>query len=256
MQPTCRRKLIEVDLPLDVINYYSKREKPVNHGHPSSLHQWWARLTLAAARAVIFSSLVDDPSSFPDEFPSEEAQNIERKRLHSIIERIVVWKNSNDVRLLDEARYEIARSISRSARETLAPIESMTSKDILSYLSRNSDVIHDPFAGGGYIPLEAQRLGLRAVASDLNPLAVLINKSLIEIPPEFAGMAPVHSSSDPFGMLTGKYIGRGKNKKPEQLPWRGSAGLAADIRHYGQWIKDEAFFFLTCRAFLPSGKIA
>ena len=163
-----KRKLIEVALPLETINRESAREKSIRHGHPSTLHLWWARRPLAAARAVLFAQLVDDPSSHPDRFPTEDAQRAERERLHGIIERLVVWENTRDQALLAEAHAEILKST-----------------------GGNPPPILDPFAGGGTIPLEAQRLGLEAHASDLNPVAVLINKALIEIPPKFAGRPPV-----------------------------------------------------------------
>ena len=156
-----KRKLIEVSLPLEAINRESAREKSIRHGHPSTLHLWWARRPLAAARAVLFAQLVDDPSSHPDKFPTEEDQKRERARLHGIIERLVVWENIRDEKLLAEAHEEILKST-----------------------DGNPPAILDPFAGGGTIPLEAQRLGLEAHASDLNPVAVLINKALIEIPPQ------------------------------------------------------------------------
>jgi putative DNA methylase len=105
-----RRKLIEVALPLDVINREAAREKSIRHGHPSTLHLWWARRPLAACRAVLFAQLVDDPSSHPERFPTEAEQDIERKRLFGIIERLVPWEASNDEAILDEAREEIRRS--------------------------------------------------------------------------------------------------------------------------------------------------
>jgi len=195
-----KRKLIEVALPLETINRESAREKSIRHGHPSTLHLWWARRPLAAARAVLFAQLVDDPSSHPDRFPTEDAQRAERERLHGIIERLVVWENTRDQALLAEAHAEI-----------------------LASTGGNPPPILDPFAGGGTIPLEAQRLGLEARASDLNPVAVLINKALIEIPPKFAGRPPV------FPGLAG-----------DQLGWEGATGLAADVRAYGEWMRDEA----------------
>ena len=237
IQPTHRRKLIEVDLPLDEINAESAREKSIRHGHPSTLHLWWARRPLAACRAVIFASMVDDPGDCPDDFPNKEEQDTERERLHNLIRRIVKWENSGDEGLIAEARYEIARSVARSRNETAPKLPA----EVLSYLNDKALPIYDPFAGGGSIPLEAQRLGLRAVASDLNPVAVLINKALIELPPKFSGKPPVNSDSDPMGMFTGKHKGRGKNRKPEQVPWRGAAGLANDIRYYGRWMREEAF---------------
>ena len=230
-EPTYRRKLIEVDLPLDDINRESAREKSIRHGHPSTLHLWWARRPLAACRAVIFASMVDDPLSCGDEFPTPEARDAERERLHDIIRRLVVWENSGDEALLAEARYEIARSVARARGET-APT---TPGGVLRYLKDRVPPVYDPFCGGGSIPLEAQRLGLRAVASDLNPVAVLITKALIELPPKFSGQPPVNPEADPMGMTTGK----GKRKR--QVPWRGAAGLADDIRHYGRWMRERAF---------------
>lgn len=159
MTTTPKRKLIEVALPLEAINRESAREKSIRHGHPSTLHLWWARRPLAACRAVLFAQLVDDPSSHPDKFTTEEAIAAERQRLFRLIERLVVWENATDDALLREAHEEILKST-----------------------DGNPPAILDPFAGGGSIPLEAQRLGLEAHASDLNPVPVLINKALIEIP--------------------------------------------------------------------------
>jgi putative DNA methylase len=202
-------KLIEVALPLDAINAASAREKSIRHGHPSTLHLWWARRPLAAARAVLFASLVDDPSSpdyrwqdGQDRARSEDEVDAERKRLHDLIERLVQWENSNNETVLNAARAEIMRAT-----------------------DNNPPPVLDPFAGGGSIPLEAQRLGLEAHASDLNPVAVLINKALIEIPPKFAGQPPVNPADRKRGMGT---------------RWKGAAGLAADVRYYGQWMRDEA----------------
>lgn len=195
-----KRKLIEVSLPLEAINRESAREKSIRHGHPSTLHLWWARRPLAAARAVLFAQLVDDPSARPEEFPTEEAQRTERERLHRLIERLVVWENTRDEKLLAEAHAEILKST-----------------------NGNPPPILDPFAGGGTIPLEAQRLGLEAHASDLNPVAVLINKALIELPPKFRDQPPV------FPGLA-----------DTRTQWKGAEGLAADVRAYGQWLRDEA----------------
>lgn len=209
-------KLIEVALPLETINRESAREKSIRHGHPSTLHLWWARRPLAAARAVLFAQLVDDPSSHPGRFPTEEDQRRERERLHGIIERLVVWENVRDESLLAEARAEI-----------------MASTD------GNPPPILDPFAGGGTIPLEAQRLGLEAHASDLNPVAVLINKALIEIPPKFRDQQPVSPDAE-------QRIGG----------YRGAEGLAEDVRAYGQWMRDEAerrIGHLYPKATLPDG---
>ena len=254
-----RKKLIEVDLPLDDINAESKREKSIRHGHPSTLHLWWARRPLAACRAVIFASMVDDPSSCPDEFPSVEEQHAERNRLHDIIRKMVKWESTDESKaesraIQNEARYEVARSVARSRNET--PPDKGSPTDVLSYLNDKAPPIYDPFAGGGSIPLEAQRLGLRAIASDLNPVAVLINKALIELPPKFNGKPPVNPGADPMLMTTGNFIGRGKNRKPERVPWRGASGLADDIRYYGKWMRDEAekrIVHLYPKAKLPDG---
>ena len=228
-----RRKLIEVDLPLDVINAESAREKSIRHGHPSTLHLWWARRPLAACRAVIFASLVDDPADCAGEFPGVDEQRAERQRLHDLIKRLVKWENSSDPNLLAAARYEIARSIARGRGQT-APAAADPAA-VLAYLNREAQPIYDPFCGGGSIPLEAQRLGLRAVGSDLNPVAVLITKALIELPPKFANRPPVNPDADPLGLT----VGKGKNAK--KTPWRGAAGLADDVRYYGRQMREMAW---------------
>ena len=255
-----RKKLIEVDLPLDDINKESVQERYFRHpthGHPFRLHPWWARRPLAACRAVIFSSMVDDPSSCPEEFPTEEAQRKERKRLHDIIRKMVEWESTDEsttgaVKIRDEARYEIARSVARSRNEPAPDADNPDA--VLRYLGDNALPIYDPFAGGGSIPLEAQRLGLRAVASDLNPVAVLINKALIELPPKFGGKPPVNSDADPMHNDGGQ--GEECNERPL---WRGAAGLADDIRYYGKWMRDEAekrIGHLYPKAKLPDGREA
>ena len=198
------KKLIEVALPLEAINAESAREKSIRHGHPSTLHLWWARRPLAAARSVIWSSLVDDPSEHPEQFPTEEEQNQERQRLFGILEKLVKWENSNNTVVLDEARAEILRST-----------------------GNNPPPLLDPFAGGGAIPLEAQRLGLEAHAHDLNPVAVMINKAMIEIPPRFAGQTAVNPEA------RAQFDGEGN--------WTGAKGLAEDVRYYGEWMKQQAF---------------
>ncbi|MFI6130267.1 DUF1156 domain-containing protein [Micromonospora sp. NPDC051141] len=195
------RKLIEVSLPLEDINRESAREKSIRHGHPSTLHLWWARRPLAAARAVLFAQLVDDPSSHPDRFPTEEQQKAERDRLHGLIRDLVVWENTGDRRLLRQVREEILRST-----------------------GGKPPTILDPFAGGGTIPLEAQRLGLEACASDLNPVSVLINKALIEIPQRFGGRSPT-------------FPGVGESRLGD---WPSTTGLAEDVRRYGAWMRKRA----------------
>ena len=215
-----RRKLIEVSMPLEAINKASAREKSIRHGHPSTLHLWWARRPLAACRAVLFAQLVDDPSSWPEEFPTEAEQARERARLHGIIAEMVRWEATNDERILNKARYEIARSLARGLGE--APPPRGNPETVLAWLAEHAPPICDPFCGGGTIPLEAQRLGLRAHGSDLNPVAVLVSKATCEIPPKFAGVPPVNPERDPH------------------VAWKGAQGLAEDIRHYGKWMRDEA----------------
>ena len=199
MTRTYKKKLIEVSIPLEAINAASAREKSIRHGHPSTLHLWWARRPLAACRAVLFAQLVDDPSSHPDKFPTAEAIDEERKRLFEIIEDLVIWENSTNEAVLERARAEIRKSCGGD----LPPV-------------------YDPFSGGGSIPLEAQRLGLPAYGSDLNPVAVMIGKAMIEIPPKFKDREPVHPGT------------RDRNH------YRNAEGLAEDVKHYGEWMRERA----------------
>jgi putative DNA methylase len=213
---TYRKKLIEVALPLEAINVASAREKSIRHGHPSTLHLWWARRPLAACRAVIFTSLVDDPDDpeAPPDFvaacralpkgKNAAANDTPRQRLFDFIERLVTWEATTDEKIL------------KTAREL-----------ILLATDGNPPPLLDPFAGGGSIPLEAQRLGLEAHASDLNPVAVMINKALIEIPPKFANCPPVNP--------------RDRQKVGGTGHWKGAAGLAADVRYYGEWMRERAW---------------
>ena len=256
-----KKKLIEVALPLDAINKASAREKSIRHGHPSTLHLWWARRPLATARAVIFAQMVDDPSGYVDvllsdtkkrrdaerEFkkriagqaakrslppddaiiePEPTLEEIiaeqERNRLFAIIEELVLWENTTNEEVLEQARREIWQSWRRACAENAAHPRATEIFD-----RHTLPAFHDPFAGGGALPLEAQRLGLEAHASDLNPVAVLINKAMIEIPPKFAGQAPVNPS-----VL--------QEKSLIERDWTGAQGLAADVRYYGQWMRDEA----------------
>ncbi len=207
-----RKKLIEVSIPLEAINKASARENPFRHGHPSTLHLWWARRPLAACRAVLFAQLVDDPSSWPNRFPTEEDQKHERDRLHRIIEAMVPWEASNHEHILNNARSGDARSVAWGLGEE--PPAKSEPEAVLAYLQQKAPPVYDPFCGGGSIPLEAQRLGLRAYGSDLNPVAVLISKALVEIPPKFAGQPPVNPDRDPY------------------WAWKGAEGLAEDIRYY------------------------
>ena len=279
-----RKKLIEVGLPLVAINAESAREKSIRHGHPSTLHLWWARRPLAACRAVLFSSLVDDPDSDPqylkaDGTVDEEAAGIKRADLFNLIEELVMWENSTNPDVIRTARAEIARCVASRMIETGALKKettigaNTTANDLVkrghcrpiplgldtkvgrvrfsfdvsrlppaevvnAFLAEHAPPVLDPFAGGGSIPLEAQRLGLRAYASDLNPVPVLINKALIEIPPKFAGRPPVNPESHGGSSST-----KGKGKKQRSLvehDWPGATGLAEDVRYYGQWMRDEA----------------
>ena len=219
-----KKKLIEVALPLEAINIASAREKSIRHGHPSTLHLWWARRPLAAARAVIFAQMVDDPSAHPDIFPTEKKQEKERQRLFRIIEELVKWENTTNEKVLQQARDEIWQSWRYTCAENA---DHPRAKELFDRFKLPA--FHDPFAGGGALPLEAQRLGLESYASDLNPVAVLINKAMIEIPPKFAGKAPVNPEW--------------QNKSPADKmghEWRGVQGLAEDVRYYGQWMRDEA----------------
>lgn len=261
-------KLIEVALPLEAINKASAREKSIRHGHPSTLHLWWARRPLAAARAVIFAQMVDDPSSYLDELRGdsklrrksetilksrrkvwEESRELikrakdsgvtvpdpgpeptldeiladeERQRLFRIIEELVLWENTSNETVLQAARDEIWNSWRRTCAENA---DHPRAKELFDRYKLPA--FHDPFAGGGALPLEAQRLGLEAYASDLNPVAVLINKAMIEIPPKFAGQPPVNPESR-------KKIGS------QSGSWKRATGLAEDVRYYGQWMRDEA----------------
>ena len=235
---TYKKKLIEVAIPLEAINAASAREKSIRHGHPSTLHLWWARRPLAACRAVLFAQLVDDPSSRVDELmadPKLRAQaeaelpgrlaawekskasaqgaaanapeptledvavEIERKRLFAIIEDLVKWENSTNEEVLERARAEIRRSCGG----VLPPV-------------------YDPFSGGGAIPLEAQRLGVPAYGSDLNPVAVMIGKSMIEVPPRFKDVPPIHTG------IKGRQF------------YRNAEGLAEDVKFYGEWVRKKA----------------
>ena len=215
-----RKKMIEVAIPLEAINAASAREKSIRHGHPSTLHLWWARRPLAAARAVIFCQMVDDPSAVPEEFPTEEDQENERLRLFALVSDLVTWENTTNELVLNRAREEIKRSWRRACADNADHPEAAE-----LFNPNKLPGFHDPFAGGGALPLEAQRLGLEACASDLNPVAVLINKAMIEIPPKFAGLPPVNPESQ---------------RKQDISSWKGAQGLAEDVRYYSQWMRDEA----------------
>lgn len=226
------KKLIEVALPLDAINVAAAREKSIRHGHPSTLHLWWARRPLAAARAVIFSQMVNDPSwkwelEHPGEIPPSHLKAswaASRKRLFKIIEDLVLWENTTNEKVLERARAEIRKSwveVCELNKEHPQAAELFNPDKLPAF--------HDPFAGGGALPLEAQRLGLESYASDLNPVAVLINKAMIEIPPKFAGRSPVGP------------IPKEDKQTSFKTEWPGATGLAEDVRRYGAWMREEAF---------------
>jgi putative DNA methylase len=217
-----KKKLIEVALPLVAINTASAREKSIRQGHPSTLHLWWARRPLAAARAVIFAQMVNDPSNYPGRFPTEEAQEKERQRLFRLIEELVLWENITNEKVLDQAREEIWKSWRATCTENKNDPRAKKLFD-----PQKLPPFHDPFAGGGSLPLEGQRLGLESYASDLNPVAVLINKAMIEIPPKFAGRPPINPAVN-------------KDKSLIKREWRRTQGLADDVRYYGQWMRNEA----------------
>ena len=223
------KKLIEVALPLKAINEACAREKSIRHGHPSTLHLWWARRPLAAARAVIFSQMVNDPLEKYGENPTPQQRSAatkERNRLFKIIEELVKWENTNNEEVLKKAREKIWESW----RETCKMNEGEPSFD-----PEKLPAFHDPFAGGGALPLEAQRLGLESYASDLNPVAVMINKAMIEIPPKFAGRKPIGPIPDGVDYLAAKDA-----KSAKDGFWPGATGLAEDVRRYGYWMREEA----------------
>ncbi|TFZ25346.1 hypothetical protein AK6_01605 [Stutzerimonas stutzeri] len=225
------KKLIEVALPLDAINVAAAREKSIRHGHPSTLHLWWARRPLAAARAVIFAQMVNDPGyeRHLGRGVNKEKAAAERERLFKIIEELVQWENTNNEEVLERARAEIWKSW----RETCELNKGHPQAAEL-FNPEQLPGFHDPFAGGGALPLEAQRLGLESYASDLNPVAVTINKAMIEIPPKFAGRAPVGPEID---------ADKGSKKRATRdafEDWSGAKGLAEDVRRYGAWMREEA----------------
>ena len=218
-----KRKLIEVALPLDDINRAAAYEKMPGIGpHPRGIHLWWARRPLAAARAVLFAQMVDDPSARPELFPTKEEQDEERERLFAILRELVLWKNTTNEEVLEAARAEIRKSWRRTCADHADHPRAAELFD-----PEKLPAFHDPFAGGGALPLEAQRLGLEAHASDLNPVAVVINRAMIEIPPRFAGRPPVNPEAR-------------KQELFADRRWRGTSGLAEDVRHYGEWMRDEA----------------
>ncbi|MBD8757597.1 DUF1156 domain-containing protein [Pseudomonas coleopterorum] len=225
------KKLIEVALPLDAINAAAAREKSIRHGHPSTLHLWWARRPLAAARAVIFAQMVNDPGyeRHLGRGVNKEKAAVERERLFKIIEELVQWENTNNEEVLARAKAEIWKSW----RET-CELNKGHPEAVKLFNPEKLPGFHDPFAGGGALPLEAQRLGLESYASDLNPVAVTINKAMIEIPPKFAGRVPVGPEIA---------IDKGSKKRATRdafEDWSGAQGLAEDVRRYGAWMREQA----------------
>jgi putative DNA methylase len=195
------KKLIEVALPLPEINDASSYDKMPGIGpHPKGIHHWWARLPLPSARAVLFASVVTDPSDDPAwKDKSEPKQDAERERLFGIVRRLMGKKLHEHPEVYAEARAEM-----------------------LKHCGGKLPPVLDPFSGGGSIPLEAARLGCEAHAADLNPVAVLLNKCNLEIAPRWAGHAPVNPDDR-------RHIGGTQS-------WRGTHGLAADLRYYGKLI--------------------
>ncbi|MBP2238678.1 putative DNA methylase [Sinorhizobium kostiense] len=225
--PIPRKKLIEVSIPLEAINAESSRRKQkAPKGYPTAIHKYWAQRPVAACRAILFAQLVDDPSAWPDRFPTVAEQEAERQRLHRIMERMCLWDSSNVDSIMNLARWEIARSVAWALGEE--PPSKDDRRATLKYLEAKAPPVYDPFSGGASIPLEAQRLGLRAFGSDLNPVAVVIGKSLIEIPPKFSGFAPVNPKAR-------AELGRGASWNS-----RGAQGLADDVRFYANWMREEA----------------
>ena len=224
------KKLIEVALPLDAINTAAAAEKLVKVGKPTNLHLWWARRPLAAARAVIFSQLVNDPEDIwwhqnPNAAPNRQVRGHwtkARRKLFAIIEDLVLWENTANEDVLLRARQAI-----RDSWREICELNKNHPQAAQLFNPEKMPGLHDPFAGGGVIPLEAQRLGLESFASDLNPVAILINKAMIEIPPMFAGRPPVHPDA-------------GTDENLFRKAWAGAEGLTEDIRRYGQWVRDEA----------------
>jgi len=220
---THKKKLIEVALPLEAINEESlRRKQKAPKGWPTTFHKWWAQRPLAAARAVIFAQMVDDPSANPDLFPTKKKQDKERERLFRIIEDLVQWDNTANVAVLQKARDEIWQSWRRACAENA---DHPRAKDLFDRYKLPP--FWDPFAGSGSLPLSAQWFGLETHASDLNPVAVLINKAMIEIPSKFAGRPPVNPEVQNEPALITRQ-------------WMGAQGLAADVRYYGKWMRDEA----------------
>jgi putative DNA methylase len=221
-----RKKLIEVAIPLEAINAASAREKSIRHGHPSTLHLWWARRPLAAARAVIFCQMVDDPSAVPEEFPTEEAQENERLRLFALISELVQWENTTNEKVLNRAREEIRRSWRRCCADNADHPEA-------AWLF-NPEVIpsfHDPFSGGGSIPLEAQRLGLRAYGSDLNPVALIVSKATYELPSQY--------SSHPLSTTLQEDQTSFTSLPPADDLQKKSQSLAQDVSFYGKLLNQR-----------------
>ncbi|MDJ0835528.1 MAG: DUF1156 domain-containing protein [Acidobacteriota bacterium] len=215
------KKLIEVALPLDDINRAAGREKSIRHGHPSTLHLWWARRPLAAARAVLFAQLVNDPGGERGYFAGRTKAQADEKReeLFNIMRDLILWESTNKESVLARARAAIRESWLETC-EINKSVESFDPETLPSF--------YDPFAGGGAIPMEAQRLGLKSGASDLNPVAVMINKSMIEFPAKFANLSPVGPIPEDEIQVT------------INETWIGTQGLAEDIRRYGSWVRGEA----------------
>lgn len=218
-----RKKLIEISIPLEAINKEAlRRKQKAPKGYPTAIHKYWAQRPIALCRAILFAQLVDDPDACADEFPTLEERRAERDRLHRLIERLILWENSRNEDILNEARYEIIRSLARARGDTLPSFKDMRPQQIIEYLQQHAPPICDPFSGAGSILLEAQRLGLNVEGSDLNPVAVLIGKTLVEFPPKFEGRKPVNPGVN------------------ELHQWEGARGLADDVRYYSRRVREQA----------------
>lgn len=219
------KKLIEVALPLDDINEACAYEKMPGIGaHPRGIHLWWARRPLAAARAILFAQMVNDPGyeRSMGRGVNKDRAKVERERLFQLIRGLVKWENTNNQTLLAQAREEIRKSWQETCELNKSHRDAATLFDPAIV-----PAFHDPFGGGGALPLEAQRLGLDSNSSDLNPVAVMINKAMIEFPPKFA-------NTEPVGPIR-KGVSQGRT-----IQFTGNQGLAEDIRRYGVWLIDEA----------------
>ena len=226
------KKLIEVALPIDDINKAAIHEKAVKQGHPASLHLYWARRPLAAARAILFAQIVNDPSeTIKGDKRLKETKikiQLERERLFEIIRELVKWENINNKDVLGRAQREIEKSFEFDKSLNPNAME----------LFKEFPVIQDPFAGGGAIPLEAQRLGFKAVSTDLNPLPLLLNTAMTELPSRIPKAKPIGPEIDQLRQRVINFEGGGL------------ASFKEDLLRYGELVKSNAYEKI--REFYPS----